>query len=996
MRSLVHELDLACWEDFPARLLNLRKHITYCDLPSWTNDGFEKYFSTVTKCYNLIQPPAGPLPGRQRKFYVSMLRKLSACGLTVWPREAKWFFRSWEYTWDRILQDSRNAKISLNVLFGLILARSSGFRSLDQTSHSWTHTWQLFMKKYAILHFLGLATKWMKYHLAAFFSKAARQELPSPLDGEVPGMFLSGIGYCCLRHLAFSGDLGAAFSILMAKKGLPPVRHFELLDSVDDCVKLLTGPPQKVRLVKTFNSFFDYNPARLAFFSSTKREAEFGAETESIVDPDLFEDELSTPVVVFEEFNLCSSIPKTMEGYLALPYKERLKVLIHQVRRSCREVYSHVKWPVNQPIPLPSVSSHSESTKSTGGAYGFLSSLLLEYRNEHPLVPTESYYTVLEVDRHPDEKDLLGWLSSNGYLSSSILTEWRYGVKGGVMYGDHNERIMNRNCSWSNRCVTWFEFITRVALSEPNVVVPVGLPEPLKVRIITRGPSLRYYVGKLIQKLTHGVLRSHPAFRAIGEPLTEDYLSSRLGVLGSGESYLSGDYKAATDLIHPDLSAVAAYEIGVMMGLSPTGLRIFVDGLVNSSILYRGHPNEFGVTSDKLTHKDYRKQTWGQLMGSPLSFPILCLVNGAINRYFLELVGPVDSLTLEDSPMCINGDDILMRVPTSSYGDWGKLVSDGGLVPSLGKNYLSRKFAIMNSTLYHYGGPQLVSPWTPIFNKCAYFNLALITPQYNTEPGLDPVQALLDLSRISNDAVKGFDGADSDRIMSQFMGWSLTDSLLKRVPAGVSFFADPKLGGLGLARTRGGVLTEEQLGYYTRLAGSFGSLSTLPGHLDKGGRAEFSLYDTIPRFPLWDDWLLDRLDDNLHAGHYFEAYERDPRPCEVNSSIARKSKPNFRIHDDVPFKRHQSPWPEHNLCSFPWYRAVVAGRQDLDIPCVSICNRVKAHVVDEVATSSGFDGLLGSGSVTTQLDPLRLLGPQPVMFRIGFDPNFIRANTTGV
>merc|ERR1712156_39191 len=49
-------------------------------------------------------------------------------------------------------------------------------------------------------------------------------------------------------------------------------------------------------------------------------------------------------------------------------------------------------------------------------------------------------------------------------------------------------------------------------------------------------------------------------------------------------------------------------------------------------------------------------QVWGQVMGSPISFPLLCLVNGAMNR----LVQEIDQdrpMFLEDCPMKINGDD---------------------------------------------------------------------------------------------------------------------------------------------------------------------------------------------------------------------------------------------------------------------------------------------------------------------------------------------------
>jgi hypothetical protein len=82
-------------------------------------------------------------------------------------------------------------------------------------------------------------------------------------------------------------------------------------------------------------------------------------------------------------------------------------------------------------------------------------------------------------------------------------------------------------------------------------------------------------------------------------------------------------------------------------------------------------------------------QKSGQLMGSLLSFPLLCLLNDCT----AEFSG------VHPSKYLINGDDILMRTSPDSYPKWKETVQEFGLDLSAGKNYIHPIFGTVNSQL---------------------------------------------------------------------------------------------------------------------------------------------------------------------------------------------------------------------------------------------------------------------------------------------------------
>jgi hypothetical protein len=220
----------------------------------------------------------------------------------------------------------------------------------------------------------------------------------------------------------------------------------------------------------------------------------------------------------------------------------------------------------------------------------------------------------------------------------------------------------------------------------------IGLAEPLKVRTITAGSEEAYYWALYIQKLIHGIVRHHPVFRLIGAPLTlQDILTSFSEPLRHGEFFVSGDYKSATDLISSDLSEVCAREIASCVAMPAHIEELFVNCLTRHRVvLGKGQNSTRGGQEN------------GQLMGSPVSFPILCLINASLTRYSKEL-GLGRKLRLTEMALLINGDDVGFVSDSTTYEIWKKVTALGGLQFSIGKNFTSPEFIVLNSCFFRLG-----------------------------------------------------------------------------------------------------------------------------------------------------------------------------------------------------------------------------------------------------------------------------------------------------
>jgi len=103
--------------------------------------------------------------------------------------------------------------------------------------------------------------------------------------------------------------------------------------------------------------------------------------------------------------------------------------------------------------------------------------------------------------------------------------------------------------------------------------------------------------------------------------------------------------------------------------------------------------------------KDSFTPTIGQMMGSYLCFPLLCLQNYLAFRWACDTFESIDGLEV---PVLINGDDILIQEPKEGFFDhWQSKVKEVGLEVELSKTSYSNVYGSINSTLVRWGGGEL-------------------------------------------------------------------------------------------------------------------------------------------------------------------------------------------------------------------------------------------------------------------------------------------------
>jgi hypothetical protein len=237
--------------------------------------------------------------------------------------------------------------------------------------------------------------------------------------------------------------------------------------------------------------------------------------------------------------------------------------------------------------------------------------------------------------------------------------------------------------------------------------------EPMKVRVISKGESLPYYAMKPLQKIMHSALKKIPCFRLIGRPLdVTDLIDLNTSSsepryyddesLSSDdidpqcfeeEEWFSIDYSAATD----DLSWLYSGRIlrYIISGLSEDeqGLALRVLGPHDLYYPTRDGPKRFRG-----------RQRNGQLMGSILSFPILCLANFGVYLQTMRDLHLSHHWSYKQiiSRVIINGDDMLYRAPKSKWEEHISVGKSVGLNMTVGKAYHHRSYANVNSTSFHY------------------------------------------------------------------------------------------------------------------------------------------------------------------------------------------------------------------------------------------------------------------------------------------------------
>jgi hypothetical protein len=147
---------------------------------------------------------------------------------------------------------------------------------------------------------------------------------------------------------------------------------------------------------------------------------------------------------------------------------------------------------------------------------------------------------------------------------------------------------------------------------------------------------------------------------------------------------VSGDYKSATDNL-PTEVAEAALDVILAHSVSvPESIKRYARAILRPRMFSVDQGLEFVPSV-------------GQMMGSLLSFPLLCLQNYLAFRWARASVP-------SRLPLLINGDDILFQSDECFARHWMDVVASVGLEVERSKTSVSDSFGSLNSTLFRWRG----------------------------------------------------------------------------------------------------------------------------------------------------------------------------------------------------------------------------------------------------------------------------------------------------
>jgi len=197
-----------------------------------------------------------------------------------------------------------------------------------------------------------------------------------------------------------------------------------------------------------------------------------------------------------------------------------------------------------------------------------------------------------------------------------------------------------------------------------------------------------------LSKFSADALHLRPLHKAIYDKLSRekwlcrgDFTTDVLQRAGfsfvKGETLTSGDYKSATDNLSIEVAEAILDELLRSTVSVPGSMKAYAMKILRP-LLYN---LEHGIDSFSPRR--------GQMMGSFLSFPLLCLQNRIAFLHAGHSVG----IDCEDFPCLINGDDILFRSGPHFSALWMDHVSSLSLEVEKTKTSVSPDYGSLNSTL---------------------------------------------------------------------------------------------------------------------------------------------------------------------------------------------------------------------------------------------------------------------------------------------------------
>jgi hypothetical protein len=315
--------------------------------------------------------------------------------------------------------------------------------------------------------------------------------------------------------------------------------------------------------------------------------------------------------------------------------------------------------------------------------------------------------------------------------------------------------------------------------------------EPFKVRTISKGESLPYYLAKRVQLVLHGAMRKMDCFRLIGRPLdvpdladlrrfTEEYMDSN-------QEWLSIDYSAATD----GLSALLSSEImkELLDGLyfeNPQLYNMMLGVLAPHRVHY---PEVAGVQLPPVLQRN------GQLMGSVLSFPILCLANLGLYLTVRRRINQVAPMKQMLKSVLVNGDDMLYIGSKAEWELHQQLGARIGLAMSPGKAYTHKRYANINSASVDMN---LEDPKScPVIVK--FLNVGLMVGRHKVQGKVgsdDHKEKKHPMVSVIDKVVEGALPGKAAEVFKRYCAMNSTE--LSKEVQGRNLFLSPQLGGFGV------------------------------------------------------------------------------------------------------------------------------------------------------------------------------------------------------
>lgn len=610
-----------------------------------------------------ILPKATKSVNRKRVVYHDMVLKL------------------WMASMDFYLERTAYATASL-----VLLLRSIGYRFVEDPRAPDPLGWLArFMDKYLVFASFSKAEAWLKWAIA---DVSARLTLDphadtSPADTERPPRpeflratethFLGGPAYVWFESHAGGKtpkQIALALSITNFKKRQPPLP--EELERAD--------------VAKWENSLF-----------RTRTEGAGFVATPTLVQPKvelvMGLDSVVPPPPIYE------AGPDALEAH-GYSRTARPKVLHERIRfwakKICRLIAKKASRSKAMPSVIPGVASRTTDPglvapgksgvfgRAQGGEFGANNMRLLREMGPEHLASARRFLGFSEGAPLPGLYPL-----PNAETVKAELLE---------IEGSHGSFCLSGDvpsCLETLSSDVWRDFLETGCTFD---VLHTSILEPFKVRNITRSAPLTQRALHDLQKFIHSAMCLIPAFALTRE--TSDFDLALLANLviarlfKSGHSFVSGDYTASTDNLNPRVSRIVVEALVEALGLSKRVALLFTAALTGHS--FRGQP-----------------QTWGQLMGSVVSFPVLCIANLALTLVAFELSSE-GGRDVEDCGVLINGDDIGFSAGEAARQMWRRVTTAGGLAQSVGKNYVHRRFLQLNSKTMYYNTEILASESAPV------------------------------------------------------------------------------------------------------------------------------------------------------------------------------------------------------------------------------------------------------------------------------------------